>query len=451
LDSAVNFAEKYDLRVPRYTSYPTAPHFTSTVGGEVYRRWLGELDPAGPLSLYFHIPFCDSMCWFCGCYTKIVNRYEPVQGYLRSLHDEIDLVAAALPATFAARHLHWGGGSPTILTPEDWLGILDHLRHRFAIAADAEVAVELDPRDTTREYVGALAAAGVTRASIGVQDFDADVQAAINRNQPFEVVERVCAWLREYGIDDINLDLMYGLPRQTISRVVAMIDKAHRLRPSRLALFGYAHVPWMKTHQRLIDETELPDAAERWRQFAAASERLRALGYHGVGLDHFARSDDPLARAQQHGVLRRNFQGYTTDAASVLLGFGASAIGSLPQGYVQNVAPLKDYAEAVAAGRLPITRGAALSADDRLRGAVIERLMCDLRVDLGAVCESHGANLAALAGSIERLEPLIADGLVVVDSDHVVMTDHGRPLVRLAAAAFDAYLDQGEKKHSRAM
>ena len=447
----MDFAERYDTRVPRYTSYPTAPHFTPAVGGDVYRGWLGELDPVNTLSLYFHIPFCDSMCWFCGCYTKVVNRYEPVQGYLRVLHDEIDLVAAALPGTFHSRHLHWGGGSPTILKPEDWLGILDHLRRRFKIAADAEVAVELDPRDTTREYVGALAAAGVTRVSIGVQDFDADVQAAINRVQPFEVVARVCAWLREYGINDINLDLMYGLPRQTTRRVVAMINEAHRLRPSRLALFGYAHVPWMKTHQYMIDEAELPDARERWRQFAAASERLQALGYQAIGLDHFARSDDPLVQAQQHGTLRRNFQGYTTDGAPVLLGFGASAIGSLPQGYVQNVAPLKEYAEAIAAGRLPIARGVALSADDRLRGAVIERLMCDLRVDLGALCDVHGAKIADLVDGIRRLEPLIADDLVVVDDNCVVMTDKGRPLVRLAAAAFDAYLEQGEKKHSRAL
>ena len=447
----MDFAERYDLRVPRYTSYPTAPHFSAAVNGSVYRDWLGELDPASSLSLYFHIPFCDSMCWFCGCYTKIVNRYAPVQSYLGVLHDEIDLVAAALPATFSARHLHWGGGSPTILTPEDWLGILDHLRSRFDIAADAEVAVELDPRDTTREYVGALAAAGVTRVSIGVQDFDPDVQAAINRTQPFEVVERVCGWMREHGINDINLDLMYGLPRQTIERVVAMVEKAHRLRPSRLALFGYAHVPWMKTHQRMINEAELPGAAARWHQFQAASERLEALGYQRIGLDHFAHSGDPLARAQQQGTLRRNFQGYTTDAATALIGFGASAIGMLPQGYVQNVSPLKDYGEAVARGQLPIIRGVALSAEDRLRGAVIERLMCDLRVDLAALCKSHGMEIAVLADGLERLKPLVEDGLVVVDRHRVEMTETGRPLLRLAAAAFDAYLERGEKKHSRAV
>jgi oxygen-independent coproporphyrinogen-3 oxidase len=244
---------------------------------------------------------------------------------------------------------------------------------------------------------------------------------------------------------------MYGLPRQNIDRVVATIDLAHRLRPSRLALFGYAHVPWMKTHQRMIDEAELPGARERWRQFAAASERLQALGYQAIGLDHFARSDDALAKAQQRGHLRRNFQGYTTDAATVLLGFGASAIGSLPQGYVQNAAPLRDYGEAVAGGRLPTARGVSLNADDRLRGAIIERLMCDLRVDLGALCESHGGNLTILADGLDRLRPLIADGLVMIDGACVMMTQEGRLLVRLAAAAFDAYLERGEQKHSRAI
>lgn len=449
--AAVDLAERYDLRVPRYTSYPTAPHFSPAVDADVYREWLAELDADEGLSLYFHIPFCDSMCWFCGCYTKVVNRYEPVLDYLHTLRAEIDLVADALPARFAARHLHWGGGSPTILKPADWLAVLDHLRNRFAITGGAEIAVELDPRDTTEEYVAALAQAGVTRVSIGVQDFDQDVQAAINRPQPFAVVERVCGWLRGHGIDDVNLDLMYGLPRQTSDRVVAMVDQAQRLRPARLALFGYAHVPWMKAHQRLIDEAELPDVRERWRQFEAASCRLQALGYQPIGLDHFARPDDGLARAQAAGRLRRNFQGYTTDDARTLLGFGASAIGSLPQGYVQNTAPLKDYATAIAAGRPAISRGVALSGEDRLRGEIIERLMCDLSVDVAAVCGRHGAAHDALAESLDRLAPLVADGVVTIRGDRVAMTARGRPLIRLAAAAFDAYLQRGEKKHSRAV
>ncbi len=446
-----NLSDKYDLRVPRYTSYPTAPHFTSHVNDAVYRGWLGTLDPGQPLSLYFHIPFCDSMCWFCGCYTKIVNQYKPIRQYLDVLEQEIDLLAEALPGRFSASHLHWGGGSPTMLTGEDWLALVGKLRQRFDIAAGAEIAVELDPRDATEAYVAALAAAGVNRASIGVQDFHADVQAAINRIQPFEVVERVCGWLRRHGIADINLDLMYGLPHQSTERVLEMVDRAAGLEPARVALFGYAHVPWMKSHQKLIDETALPGARERWEQFEAASARLQALGYRSVGLDHFARPDDDLALALEQGRLNRNFQGYTTDDAPVLLGLGASAIGGLPNGYVQNLSPLKEYREAVAAGRLPVARGVELSTDDRLRGDIIARLMCDLAVDPRAVARRHGAPDADFTAEMTRLEPLAADGIVVVDGDRIRVTTAGRPLVRLVAAAFDAYLQHGGQRHSRAV
>lgn len=443
--------DKYDLRVPRYTSYPTAPHFGANVDETVYRRWLGALDPDQPVSLYFHIPFCDSMCWFCGCYTKIVNQYKPIRQYLKFLDQEVELLADALPGRFSASHLHWGGGSPTMLTGEDWLALVGRLRQRFDIAAGAELAVELDPRDATEAYVAALAAAGVNRASIGVQDFQADVQAAINRHQPFEVVERVCGWLRRHAIADINLDLMYGLPHQTVARVVDMVDKAARLDPARVALFGYAHVPWMKSHQKLIDEAALPGARARWRQFEAASERLEALGYRPIGLDHFARPDDDLAIALDQGRLNRNFQGYTTDDAAVLLGLGASAIGGLPDGYVQNISPLKDYRDAISAGRLPTARGVELSADDKLRGDIIARLMCDLAVDLDAVARQHGQPDADFAAEMTRLEPLVADGVVTVADGRITVTAAGRPLVRLAAAAFDAYLGHGQQRHSRAV
>jgi len=443
--------ERYDLRVPRYTSYPTAPHFSETVDGEVYRGWLASLDPATPLSLYMHIPFCDTMCWFCGCYTKIVNRYEPVSGYLATIRDEVGLVADALPGRFAVRHLHWGGGSPTILQAADWLAMVGWLRGRFDIAPDAELAVELDPRDTTEDYVVALAAAGVNRASIGVQDFDPEVQTAVNRIQPFEVVERVCGWLRRHGISAINLDLMYGLPHQTVDRVARMVDLALALNPSRLALFGYAHVPWMKSHQRLIDEAALPGARERWRQNEAAAARLVEAGYRPVGLDHFARADDRLAASLSNGRLRRNFQGYTTDDAPVLLGLGASAIGQLPHGYVQNTAPLQAYAGAIADGRLPTARGLALTADDRLRAEVIERLMCDLEVNVEAVCRDHHMPVAALDGAFEQLQPLADDGIITIDGRRIRITGVGRPFVRLAAAAFDAYLARGGVRHSRAI
>ena len=444
-------AEKYDRPVPRYTSYPTAPHFRPMQDDATYRAWLAGLDPAQPLSLYFHIPFCDEMCWFCGCYTKIVNRYEPIRQYLDAIEAEIVLVADALPGPCGARHLHWGGGSPTMLSPDDWLALTRRLRQAFTFTADAELAVEIDPRDATEEYIAALAAAGVNRASIGVQDFDPKVQAAVNRHQPYAVVERVCGWLRQHGIGAINLDLMYGLPHQTVERVVAMVDLAMRLEPARVALFGYAHVPWMKSHQKLIDETALPGSRERWRQCAAAARRLEEHGLRPVGLDHFARAGDPLAVAAAARSLHRNFQGYTTDAAATLLGFGASAISSLPQGYVQNLMPLKEYREAVFAGRLPVARGLALDDDDRLRGEIIERLMCDLEVDTAAICRRHGAEPEAVGRSLAALGPLAEDGLVEVDGARVGVTEAGRPFVRLAAAAFDAYLGAGQARHSRAV
>ena len=447
-------AEKYDLRVPRYTSYPTAPHFSAAVDGETYRSWLGVLDPAAALSLYLHVPFCDSMCWFCGCYTKVVGRYQPVAAYLETLYAEVDLVADALPDRFTIRHLHWGGGSPTIVAADDWPSMTDAIRRRFDVAADAEVAVELDPRDATEGSVAALVQAGVNRASIGVQDFDADVQAAINRHQPYDVVERVCGWLRGAGIEAINLDLMYGLPHQTVDKVVAMVDRAVSLKPSRVALFGYAHVPWMKSHQKMIDEAALPGVQARWQQADAAAERLVGHGYVSVGLDHFARPDDTLAAAAGSGRLRRNFQGYTTDAAPVLLGLGASAIGALPQGYVQNAAPLRGYADAIAAGHPATARGVTLTADDRLRRTVIEHLMCDLTVDLSAVRTEVDVN-ADFSDELERLAPLADDGIVATDGNRITVMEAGRPFVRLVAAAFDAYLergpDPGTARHSRAV
>lgn len=449
--AGADLAEKYDLRVPRYTSYPTAPHFDAAVDGAVYRGWLAALDPATPLSLYFHIPFCDEMCWFCGCYTKVVRQYQPIRDYLAVLHDEIRLVGAALPGRFRARHLHWGGGSPTMLTPVDWTALVAALADVFALDADAELAVELDPRETTEAYVAALAEAGVNRVSIGVQDFDPVVQAAINRHQPFAVVERVCAWLRGHGIDRINLDLMYGLPHQTEAGVAAMVALALRLAPSRVALFGYAHVPWMKSHQKLIDEAALPGPAERLRQFTTAARALDEAGYRPIGLDHFARPDDGLAAALAGGRLRRNFQGYTADDAPVLIGLGASAIGALPAGYAQNLAPLRAYAEAIAAGALPVGRGIALTVADRLRRDIIDALMCTLAVDLGAVCRRHGAAPELFAGATARLAPMVEDGLVAIAGERITITEAGRPFVRLAAAAFDAYLDGGAVRHSRAV
>ncbi len=445
-----SIADKYDLRVPRYTSYPTAPHFNDSVDGAVYERWLGEIEPTSPLSLYFHIPFCDSMCWFCGCFTRIVNHYEPIRNYLDVLIEEIGTTADALSSRFTVSHLHWGGGSPTLLTGADWMRSVERIRDRFDLTPDAEIAVEMDPRDTTIDYVRALAAAGVNRASIGVQDYHPEVQEAVNRIQPYETTMRVIGWMREHGIKDINMDLMYGLPHQTVDRVTEMVDKTVALAPARIALFGYAHVPWMKPHQKMIPEEILPGARDRWNQAEAAAARLVDHGYVRIGLDHFARSGDSLACALDDGTLHRNFQGYTADSAPVLLGFGASAIGALPQGYVQNTTMLKDYRASVGAGRFAVARGIAFSPEDKLRRAIIERLMCDLSVDLDSERAEHDLRID-LSAEMKALEPLAADGIVRVEGPVVTIPEEARPLVRLVAATFDTYLRRGGKKHSRAV
>jgi len=440
--------ERYGVNVPRYTSYPTAPHFHEGVQETIYRDWLGALDPVAPLSLYFHVPFCAEMCSFCGCHTKVVRCYEPVARYLEVLQTEVDLVAAALPGRFGAAFVHWGGGSPTMLRGDDWRRIHDHLRGAFELATGAEMAVELDPRTATQDCIQALAAAGVNRVSLGVQDFNEKVQVAIRRVQPFDMTARVVDWLRLAGIAAINLDLMYGLPHQTVDMLLSSIDQAVSLKPTRIALFGYAHVPWMKSHQKLIDEAALPDAMARFAQSEAAAQALEATGYHRIGLDHFANADDTLVAAQNTGRLRRNFQGYTNDAASALLGFGTSAIGALPQGYVQNDPDMRPYVKAVEAGQLPIRRGVALTADDRLRRDVIERLMCDMAVDLDVVLSRHDMPQETLDEDLAGLEPLVTDGIVRVTGRHVQVTAEGRPFARVAAATFDAYLASKRGRHA---
>ena len=446
-----DLAQKYDLRVPRYTSYPTAPHFSDAVTGEMYGDWLKALDPAVPLSLYHHIPFCDEMCWFCGCYTKIVKRYDPVAEYLDHLLMEIDLVADTLPGRFQARHMHWGGGSPTMLKGTDWRRIIEKLRTRFDFTIDAEVAVELDPRTATEEYVKQMAEAGVNRTSIGVQDFDPKVQEAIHRIQPYDVTKQVVEWMAKHGITSFNMDLMYGLPYQTTDKVLDMVDKAADMQPRRVALFGYAHVPWMKSHMKMIPEEALPGTDERWEQFVKASELLEDKGYVKVGLDHFAHPDDSMAGALDDGSLQRNFQGYTTDKASQMIGLGASAIGQLPQGYTQNLLPLRDYKKAVTEGRLPTGKGLALTDEDRLRADVIERIMCDMKVDLGAVCAVHGVELSHFDAEAAKLVPLVEDGICASDGATITVTEDGRAFVRLVAAAFDQYLEKGQKRHSKAV
>ena len=433
-----------ERNVPRYTSYPTAPHFSAAVTPAVYRQWLEALSPNATLSLYIHVPFCQELCHYCGCNTRAVRKREPIDAYAEELLKEIALLG--MVAGRELTHLHWGGGTPSILGPRWLKTIADKLAILFDLSGVKEHAIELDPRRVDRPLVGALKAIGVTRASLGVQDVSEDVQRLIGRVQPFALVERAAQWLREAGIRDLNIDLMYGLPGQTAAHVRDSAQRAAALKPQRLALFGYAHVPWFKTHQRLIDETKLPGLSERLEQAEAAAESLCAAGYESVGLDHFALPDDSLALAAREKRLRRNFQGYTVDEADALIGLGASAIGKLPQGFAQNVPDLGGYSRSLAAGEFPIVKGLALSNDDRLRAAMIGRLMCDLELDLATF-----GGRDRFAEEVESLAPLVDAGLARIEGEHIVMAAEGRAYVRIAAAAFDAHLAAGQKRHSLAI
>ncbi|MDE2578354.1 MAG: oxygen-independent coproporphyrinogen III oxidase [Hyphomicrobiales bacterium] len=441
---------KYGGRAPRYTSYPTAVQFSNAVGQDQYRQWLKGLKREnGAVSLYVHVPFCDVMCWYCGCHTAVVNKRLPVMDYVGRLLKEIDLVADAIPERLDAASVHFGGGTPNMLTGAEMAEVLATLGRRFRFSPQSELAAELDPRLLSKEWIDEAVRGGLNRASLGVQDFDADVQAAINRVQPFDLVAESVAWLREAGVVSINMDLMYGLPRQTLASLERTIDQALSLDADRISLFGYAHVPWLKSHQKLIDESELPDPALRYAMQNRAADALEARGWRRLGLDHFAKPDDSLALAAADGSMRRNFQGYTTDAAPVLIGFGASSIGRMPQGYVQNHAAVPKWREALDRGELPVARGLAMTDDDRFRADIIERLMCDFSVDLASVADQHGRDTAELEPSFDALRAMEADGLVVLDKTKIEATRAGRDFIRTICTVFDVHLDREAVRHSQ--
>jgi oxygen-independent coproporphyrinogen-3 oxidase len=439
-----------EMRLPRYTSYPTAPLFSPAVEGKAYAGWLSAIPSTSPVSLYLHVPFCRSMCWYCGCHTTISARDDPIAQYLLTLRKEIEIVAAHMRARQPVTHVHLGGGTPTIMKATDLVHPMRLLRDRFDIANDAEVTIEIDPRVLAPEMLTALGVSGINRASLGVQTFDPVVQRSINRVQSVECTAASVAGLRRAGVARINFDLIYGLPHQTIGSCVETVTAALAMRPDRLAVFGYAHVPGFKKHQRLIDEAALPDGEARIEQAAAIADMLLAAGYVQIGLDHFALPDDELARAQAEGRLRRNFQGYTSDSCDTLIGFGASAIGRTENGYVQNDVGIRNYSDLVAAGRFATARGYHLTHEDRVRGAIIERLMCDFEADIAGICAERGFDPAALLQGNERLSHLLDEGLAEMDAGILRMRPGHRFLVRMAAAAFDAYLEQSPRMHSKA-
>ena len=432
--------------VPRYTSYPTAADFSSHVGTKEHEGWLGRLEAHQAISAYLHVPYCREICLYCGCNTKMAVRDDVIDAYRRALEAEIDLVAGFLKARPTIARLHWGGGTPSILGPDGLCSVIAALRRRFPFDQIFEHAIELDPRHVTPALAGALVELGITRASLGVQDVNPLVQAAIGRLQPLVVIEVAVERLRAAGIRNLNFDLMYGLPLQTSESIRKTCALVAAMAPDRIACFGYAHLPKLKANQRRIDEDKLPSQDQRIDQAEVMSEELTRAGYVKIGIDHFARPGDRLARAAADGKLRRNFQGYTDDDCRVLLGFGASSISSFADGLVQNVSDVPRYVRAIEAGSLASARGCRIGEGDRQRARIIERLMCDFAVDLKAI-----APHADFSDELSALAPLQRDGLVEINGAKLTVTERGRAVVRVVAAAFDTYRRSQAAQFSKAI
>lgn len=435
--------EKYCKPGPRYTSYPPAPHFNA---GFTDEDWAAELmatrDSSRGLSLYVHIPFCDTLCWYCGCNMVATRDYGRAERYLEILFREIDRTAELVSPQRSVRQVHWGGGTPTFLHPNDLEKLFGHLSSRLALAADAEIGCECDPRELTREHVATLKRLGFNRISLGVQDLDDQVQKAVNRVQPEGLIREVFGWLRMEGFDSINMDLMVGLPHQTPESFSRTLDAAIGMRPDRLAVFNYAHVPWMKRHQKLIAEDDLPDTSTRIALQELILNRLREAGYVYIGMDHYALPGDELVLAQQSKSLYRNFQGYTTHKECDILAFGATAISQTAEVYAQNLKKLSDYRERLQAGRLPTERGLRITPEDKLRREAITRIMCDLELDGTDFGREWGVDFQAHFDCRRELQEMAADGLVVLEGDLIRVTETGRLFLRNIAMLFDAYLRQ---------
>lgn len=436
--------------VPRYTSYPTAPHFSEVVGSSEYETWLSTIEPGEALSIYAHVPYCDRLCWFCACHTKQTLRYEPVATYLNGLHREIAAIGGRVNGEAKVTALHLGGGSPTLLRPDDLIALKQAFARHFAFSSGCEISVEMDPNDLDEARHDALAAIGMTRASFGVQDFDPVVQKAINRIQTFEQTRDAIEASRARGVRSVNCDVLYGLPYQSLRSLEATIDAVTSLVPDRVALFGYAHVPWMKKHQSMIPDESLPGIVERFDQMSRAAEMLVAAGYEAVGIDHFAKPDDSLAIASREGRLRRNFQGYTTDSAETLIGLGASSIGQFRQGYVQNMPATGEYLRQAEQTGLAAIRGYRLTPDDRLRARVIASIMCDFSFSFAEVAgEFPGGGAVIEEAKLFRARDV--DGLTTIEDGIFRLTARGRPFARSVAAVFDAHLQSGRGRHSVAV
>ncbi len=430
----------FDAHVPRYTSYPTAPVFSKDVGHTFQADALRTLNPDIPVSLYVHIPFCERLCWFCACRTQGTRTLSPVEHYLESVKHELLLLSDVVPKGLKMGRLHWGGGTPTILPPALIHDLAHAIKQAVSPTNDFEFSVEIDPTMVDDAKIAALAAEGMNRASIGIQDFSPKVQAAIGREQPYELTAQCVRSLRDAGITSLNTDLVYGLPHQTEHAIEQTVEKVLTLNPDRVALFGYAHVPHMAKRQKLIDEAALPGDVDRYGLSVRAADLFRAAGYEAIGIDHFAKPGDSLALSANEGTLRRNFQGYTTDTCPTLIGLGASSISRFDDGYVQNAAATAAYMQRIEANTLAGYRGHVLSSEDKLRARAIEMLMCDFAIDDGALMDSFGA-------FAKDLEPIHAqvlaafDGFAVRTPTGLEILPKGRSLTRIIAQHYDRYVD----------
>jgi oxygen-independent coproporphyrinogen-3 oxidase len=433
---------RYDRPGPRYTSYPTAIEFDEAVGREQYEERLAQADALGdePLSVYVHLPFCSHRCLFCGCHVIITPHKEKARPYLELLEREIDLVAERLPHRRKIAQLHLGGGTPTYHEPAELDAVLAHFFGHFQPAPGAELAVEVDPRVTTFEHVDVLASHGFNRISLGVQDFTPEVQEAIERIQSRELTAALIDKARSAGFQGINVDLIYGLPHQQPESFEETVEAAIEMGADRAAVYSFAFVPWIRGHMKKLEESDFPGRELKIDLFSIARERFLAAGYEPIGMDHFAKPDDELARARDEGRLRRNFQGYTVIPAEDVLGLGISAIGDVRDLYVQNHKKLSDYTRAIEAGQLPVERGVVRSADDDLRRDVIHSLMCNFAVDIPAIEARHGVRFAEVfAEDLARLKEHETEGLVRVTPERIEATPTGELFVRNLAMCFDRY------------
>jgi oxygen-independent coproporphyrinogen-3 oxidase len=446
----LDLIRKYNVPGPRYTSYPPATHFTDEVDKNALMESIRKNNETQrDLSLYYHLPFCESLCWFCGCTTVITKDHSRSENYLNYIDREMDLMREHLNPDRKVVQVHLGGGTPTFLQPDELRRLGDHIRERFQFGERVEAGAEIDPRRITRDTIQALKDAGFNRASMGVQDHNPEVQKAIHRIQPYEMTRQAIDWLRECGFESLNVDLIYGLPYQTVDSFEKTLEDTLKLQPDRLAVFSYAHVPWIKPAQKILQERmELPSPEVKLELLKLTIEKLTSEGYVYIGMDHFAKEDDELTVAQRTKTLQRNFQGYSTRGGVDIYAFGMSSISQSQDAYWQNLKELPDYCASVDEGKLPIQRGYILTEEDHLRRRTIMRLMCDLELDYVNMSELLGLDFASTyAQELDSLKDLEEDGLIQKSSTGLTVTELGRLLIRNIAMRFDGY--QNERKEGR--